>query len=202
MGSREMVKVPTPLKVVTIPLLLASLVGSLAIAQSPTYGVGRTPTAEELRQMDISIGPTGEELPPGSGTAIDGAQVYAQRACIGCHGAEGMGGLGGLAPALRSQRDADLPIWEKERILPLRSPHATTVWDYINRGMPLGLEGTLTPDEVYSLTAYLLFLNDLIPEDQVLDQESLPKVTMPIGDEYGKPHEFKLNSPRLEGYPY
>jgi cytochrome c len=122
-----------------------------------------------------------------------------QKACIGCHGAEGNGGLG---PVLRSQRDADLPVWEKERILPLRSPYATTVWDYINRGMPIGLEGTLTADEVYSLTAYLLYINDVIAEDEVLDAESLPKVSMPIGDEYGKPREFKLNSPRLEGYPY
>jgi len=199
MGSREMLEVSNPLKVVTISLLLGSLVGSLAIAQSPTYGVGRTPTEEELRRMDISIGPTGEELPPGSGTAKEGAQLFVQKACISCHGAEGNGGLG---PVLRSQRDADLPVWEKERILPLRSPYATTVWDYINRGMPVGLEGTLTADEVYALTAYLLFLNDVIPEDQVLDQQSLPQVSMPIGDDYGKPHEFKLNSPRLEGYPY
>jgi cytochrome c len=199
MGSRKMLEVSNPLKVVTIPLLLGSLVASAAMAQSPTYGVGRTPTAEELRRMDISIGPTGEELPPGSGTAKEGAQIFVQRACSSCHGAEG---VGGLAPALQSQRDADLPVWEKERILPLRSPYATTVWDYVNRGMPVGLEGTLTPDEVYSLTAYLLFLNNVISEDQVLDQQSLPEVSMPIGDEYGKPHEFKLNSPRLEGYPY
>jgi len=199
MGSRKMVNVPGLLRVVMIPLLLGSLVGSHAIAQSPTYGVGRTPTEEELRRMDISIGPTGEELPPGSGNARDGAQVYVQKACIGCHGAEG---IGGLAPALQSQQGADVAVWEKERILPLRSPYATTVWDFINRGMPLGLEGTLSADEVYSLTAYLLFLNDVIPEDQVLDQQSLPKVRMPIGDEFGKPHEFRLNSPRLEGYPY
>ena len=193
MGSRKM------LKDVAIPLLLGSLVGSAAIAQSPTYGVGRTPTAEEVGRMDISIGPTGEELPPGRGTAKEGAQVYVQKACVGCHGAAG---IGGLAPALQSQKGAEVPVWDKERILPLRSPYATTVWDFINRGMPLGLEGTLTPDEVYALTAYLLFLNDVIPEDQVLDQQSLPKVTMPIGDDYGKPHEFKLNSPRLRGYPY
>ena len=63
-------------------------------------------------------------------------------------------------------------------------------------------EGTLTADEVYSLTAYLLFLNKVIPEDEVLDQQSLPKVKMPIGDDYGKPHECKPNAPRLEGYPY
>jgi len=199
MGSREILKVPNSLKIVTLPLLLASLVGSAAIAQSPTYGVGRTPTAEELGRMDISIGPTGDELPAGSGTAKQGAQVYVQKACIGCHGAEG---VGGLAPALQSKQGADVPVWDKERILPLRSPYATTVWDFINRGMPLGLEGTLTPDEVYSLTAYLLFLNHVIPEDQVLDKQNLPTVKMPIGDEFGKPHEFKLNAPRLKGYPY
>jgi cytochrome c len=110
--------------------------------------------------------------------------------------------MGGLAPALQSKQGADVPVWKKERILPLRSPYATTVWDYINRGMPLGLEGTLAPNEVYSLTAYLLFLNHVIPEDQVLDKQSLPEVAMPIGDEFGKPHEFKLNAPRLKGYPY
>ena len=187
------------LKGVTISLLLGSLLGGPAIAQSPTYGVGRTPTAEEIRRMDISISPTGDELPPGRGTAKEGAQIYAQKACIGCHGAEG---VGGLAPILQSKKGADVPVWKKERILPLRAPQATIVWDFINRGMPLGLEGTLKPDEVYSLTAYLLFLNKVIPEDLVLDKQSLPKVRMPIGDEFGKPHHFKLNAPRLEGYPY
>jgi mono/diheme cytochrome c family protein len=187
------------LGVVAIPLLLGSLLASSAIAQSPTYGVGRTPTAEELRRMDISIGFAGEELPPGRGTAKEGAQLYMQKACVGCHG---VGGSGGLAPILVSKQSADVPVWKRERILPLRAPSATIVWDFINRGMPLGLEGTLKPDEVYSLTAYLLFLNKVIPEDQVLTKESLPKVKMPIGEAYGKPHEFKVNAPRLEGYPY
>ena len=190
------------LKIVTVAtgsLLLGSLLASSAFAQSPTYGVGRTPTAEELRRMDISIGPNGEELPPGRGSAKEGAQLYMQKACVGCHG---VGGTGGLAPILVSKQSADVPVWKRERILPLRAPNATIVWDYINRGMPLGQEGTLKPDEVYSLTAYLLFLNKVIPEDQVLNKENLPKVKMPIGDHYGKPHEFKLNAPRLEGYPY
>jgi cytochrome c len=197
MGSRKF-----PMKsicLVSIPLLLGSLLASPAIAQSPTYGVGRTPTAEELRRMDISIGFEGEELPPGRGNAKEGAQLYVQKACVGCHG---VAGIGGLAPILQSKQGPDVPVWKKERILPLRAPNATIVWDFINRGMPLGLEGTLTPNEVYSLTAYLLFLNKVIPEDQVLDKQNLPKVKMPIGDEYGKPHEFKVNKPRLEGYPY
>src|SRR4051795_9078876 len=182
------------LRLVTILLLL----GSPAFAQSPTYGVGRTPTAEELRRMDISIGPTGEELPPGRGTVKEGAQLFAQKACIACHGA---GSVGGLAPALISKKSGD-NVWKQDRVLPLRAPYATVVWDFINRGMPLGLEGTLKPDEVYSLTAYLLYLNKVIPEDEVLDKQTLPKVKMPIGDQFGKPHEFKLNAPRLEGYPY
>jgi S-disulfanyl-L-cysteine oxidoreductase SoxD len=183
------------LRLVTILLLL----GSPAFAQSPTYGVGRTPTAEEIRRMDISIGPTGEELPPGRGTAKEGAQVFEQKGCIACHGPAG---LGGMAPELQSKKGQDVPIWKRERILPLRSPFATTVWDYINRGMPAGNEGTLKPDEVYSLTAYLLFINKVISEDEVLDQQSLPKVEMPIGDDYGKLHVWKPNTPRLEGYPY
>ena len=193
MGSLKLVTVATG------SLLLGSLLASSAFAQSPTYGVGRTPTAEELRRMDISIGPNGEELPPGRGSAKEGAQLYMQKACVGCHG---VGGTGGLAPILVSKQSADVPVWKRERILPLRAPNATIVWDYINRGMPLGQEGTLKPDEVYSLTAYLLFLNKVIPEDQVLNKENLPKVKMPIGEHYGKPHEFKLNAPRLEGYPY
>ena len=199
MDLRKRLEVRTPLKIVTIPLLLASLLGNAAIAQSPTYGVGRTPTAEELGRMDIAIGPTGEELPPGTGTAKEGAQLYLTKGCIGCHGAEG---LGGLAPALQSKQGADVNVWKKERILPLRAPYATVVWDFIHRGMPLGLEGTLTPDEVYSLTAYLLFLNHVIPEGQALDKQNLPTIKMPIGDEFGKPTEFKLNAPRLKGYPY
>ena len=71
--------------------------GSPAFAQSPTYGVGRTPTAEEIRRMDISIGPTGEELPPGRGTAKEGAQLFEQKGCIGCHGPAGLGGTGARA---------------------------------------------------------------------------------------------------------
>ena len=102
---------------------------------------------------------------------------------------------------MQSKQSADVPVWKKERILPLRAPHATIVWDFINRGMPLGLEGTLTPNEVYSLTAYLLFINKVIPEDQVLDKQSLPKVKMPIGDKYAPLPEWKPSTPRLKGYP-
>src|SRR5689334_17420105 len=183
------------LRLGTLLLLLATP----AFAQSPTYGVGRTPTAEAISTLDISIGPNGEALPPSRGTAKEAAQVFEKQGCGVCHGEAG---VGGLAPALKSKRGDDLPVWNRERILPLRAPFATTVWDFINRGMPLGREGTLTADEVYALTAYLLFVNKVIPEETVLDQESLPKVKMPIGDEYGRLPDWKPGTRRLEGYPY
>ena len=78
--------------------------GVSALAQGPTYGVGRTPTAEEIRALDISIGPTGEELPPGHGTAKEGAQVYRAKGCAGCHGAAGIGGIGAHSEKQRSRR--------------------------------------------------------------------------------------------------
>ena len=183
------------LRVLTCVLLL----GGSALAQSsPKYGVGSTPSAEEIRAWDISVGPTGTELPPGRGTAKEGAKVYA-RGCAGCHGATG---TGGRAPVLKGTAAPNVDTWKRGRILPIRSPFATTVWDYINRAMPLNREGTLTADEVYALTAFLLYINDVIPEDELLDAQSLPKVKMPIGDRFASLPEWKPKTRRLQGYPY
>jgi cytochrome c len=182
-----------------LPVALALLLGAPVLAQGPTYGIGRTPTAEEIRARDISIGPHGEELPEGKGSAKEGALVYRAKGCAGCHGATG---IGGSAPILKSRNPDNPNVWARGRILPLRAPFATIVWDYINRGMPLNREGTLTPDEVYALTAFLLNINGVIPEDQVLDRESLPKVKMPLGDQYAALPDWKPRTPRLKGYPY
>ena len=174
---------------------IALLLGSPAFAQSPTYGVGRAPTAEEIRALDISIGPTGEELPEGHGTAREGAILFQQKGCVACHGKAGMGGL---APALQSNKGPDVPIWERGRgasgwmILPLTAPFATTVWDFIHRGMPLGNEGTLSADEVYALTAYILALNKLIGENDTMDATTLPKVKMPNRDNFIMPYPDRL----------
>jgi cytochrome c len=183
------------LRVLTFVLLL----GSTAFAQSPsTFGIGRTPTAEELRASDISVGETGAELPPGRGTSPEGAKIFAQK-CAACHGKTG---IEGTAPILKSKDAANPDLWARGRILPLRAPFATTVWDYINRAMPLNREGTLTADEVYSLTAFLLSINNVIPEDQVLDAQSLPKVKMPIGGNYAGLPDWKPKTARLKGYPH
>ena len=176
------------------------LLSASVLAQGPTFGIGRTPTADEIRARDLTISRTGEELPAGRGTAKEGAQIYRTK-CQACHGADG---AGGAAPILKSKQGPETDTWQRGRILPVRAPYATMVWDYINRGMPLNREGTLTPDEVYSLTAYLLAINQVIPEDLVMDRESLPKVKMPLGpDEYALvPDNWKPKTRRLPGYPF
>jgi len=182
-----------------LPLIL--LFGAAADAQSPTYGVGRTPTDAEILAWDIAISPTGEELPVGSGTADEGSELYLEKGCAGCHGTTG---AGGLAPRL-VKRDVGVleDPWQYGRILPIRSPYATSVWDFINRGMPLGAEGTLTPDEVYSITAYLFFLNDVIDDDlMVLDEKTLPAIQMPNRDNWAQVPDWFPGQPRLQGYPY
>ncbi|MEX1258288.1 MAG: cytochrome c [Gemmatimonadota bacterium] len=179
-------------------LALLLLAPGVAFAQSPTYGVGRTPTPEEIRAWDIAISPTGEELPPGSGTAVQGAVVYQQK-CAACHGAQG---TGGIAPRLVKPDRAVGNPWDYGRILPIRSPYSSLVWDYVNRGMPLGQEETLTADEVYGLTALLLYWNDLVAEEEVMDAESLPRVAMPNEDNWAPLPDWQPGQPRLPDYPY
>jgi S-disulfanyl-L-cysteine oxidoreductase SoxD len=156
--------------------LLSGVVCVAALAQMPTYKVGRTPSAEEIGAWDTRIGPEGKELPPGSGTAKEGAKVWAQR-CTKCHGVDGKyqwplrahPPSGGKAPVLAGE----------EGVIEGRQ-FATTIWDYINRAMPLGQEaGSLSADEVYAATAYLLHLDGIIKENDVMDAKSLPKVRMP-----------------------
>lgn len=182
--------------------LAAALVlagASSVAAQSPNFGLGRTPTPEEVQAWDISISPTGMELPEGSGTVEEGALAYRRR-CARCHGAEG---IDGDAPRLvKRDRGPDAHPWDLGRILPIRAPYATVVWDYINRGMPLNREGTLTADEVYALTALLLYWNDVIGEDDVMDRESLPLVEMPNRDAWAELPDWEPGQPRWPGYPY
>src|SRR5258708_35157789 len=93
-----------PLRVLLMASASAWLMGVSARARGPSYGVGRTPPAEEIRALDISIGPTGEDLPPGQGTAKEGAQLYRSKGCAGCHGAAG---TGGAAPHVKNDEPED-----------------------------------------------------------------------------------------------
>ncbi len=187
-------------------LLLIAIfaLGHMAYAQS-NYGLGRTASAGEVRAWDITVGPEGKELPPGRGTAKQGEQLFVQKGCFACHGQTGSNGP---APTLiksdgktKSAFPCLAPCVNDSNVMALHSPYATTLWDYIRRGMPLNKEGTLTPDEVYSLTAFLLYKNGVIPEDQVLDRETLPKVKMPNRNGFVLPPEWKHGTPRLANYP-
>jgi len=182
-----------------VPIVVLLLWGGTALAQS-TYGIGSTPTEEEILTMDIDISPTGEGLPPGRGNAKEGAQLYMQKGCAGCHG---LNLTDGLAPRLlRDAKGSDDNPWDYGKILPIRSPYAGTVWDFINRAMPLGAEGSLSANEVYSLVSFLLFKNELIKEDEVMDAQSLPKVKMPNVESWAPLPDYKPGMDRLEGYPY
>ena len=186
-------------------LLMILGLSQISKAQSPTYGVGRAPTPEEVSKWDITIGPDGQALPPGHGTAVEGAGVFVRRACFGCHGETGSGGP---APTLirsdgktKSQNPCLPPCVNDSNLMAFHSPYATTIWDYINRAMPLTKEGTLKPNEVYALTAFILYKNGIIKEDEVMDEHSLPKVQMPNRDHFVLAPEWKHGAPRLEGYP-
>lgn len=148
-----------------------------ALAQAPDYpNIGRAPTPEEIQAWDISIGQSGKELPPGKGTAKEGAAIYAKR-CAACHGADLQGGVA-AAPRLQGGQGT-LTSNAVKRSIGSYWPFPTTIWDYINRAMPPTQRGSLTPDDVYALTAFLLFKNDIIKETDVMDAASLPKVHMP-----------------------
>ena len=154
-----------------------------ALAQTPTYNRGRAASAEEIRAWDISIDPEGKGLPPGRGTAQEGAAIYARR-CAVCHGPTGAEG----EPPAKGRRTAPVLVGGKGTLNtpnPVRTigsfwPVATPIWDYINRAMPLFEEGSLQPAELYALTAFLLYRNGIIQESDVMDAQSLPKVQMPF----------------------
>jgi cytochrome c len=191
-------------KLLLVTTILA--MAQTAWAQAPDYGVGRTPTPEEIRSWDIAISPTGKELPPGQGTAKEGAVLYVSKGCSGCHGATGSEGP---APTLISRKGTHTdsakpclaPCVNDSNAMAIHSPFATTIWDYIHRGMPLGKEGSLRPSEVYALTAFLLYKNGVIKEDEVMNAQTLPKVKMPNRNGFALPPEWKHGEPRLQGYP-
>jgi len=151
------------------------------------FGVGSAATTAQLAAWNSDIGPEGAELPDGRGNARDGARIYAQQ-CAACHGAEGQG-LEPLYPLLISRdprgegfdfaSDPTVP-----RSIGNYWPHATTLYDYIRRAMPLYTPGSLTADETYAVVAYLLAANDVISDSASLDAAALRAVQMPARDKF------------------
>jgi cytochrome c len=148
-----------------------------AVAQSPLLGVGRPPTADELKRLDTDVTPDGAGLPPGQGTAAEGRELYIAR-CASCHGSTGKEGPNDVLVGGQGSLAASRPL----KTVGSFWPYATTLWDYINRAMPYERPGTLTPNEVYAATAYVLHLNGLVGERDILSRTTLPQVRMPNRD--------------------
>ena len=158
---------------ITLGVLCA---GFFAEAEEPSriFGLGRPAVESEIKAWNIDVSPSGEGLPPGSGSVQQGAQVYAVK-CSSCHGPTAVEGpmdrLVGGKGTLATQQ----PI----KTVGSYWPYATTLYDYIHRAMPFNAPQSLTSDEVYAVAAWLLHQNGILPEDAVLDARSLAAIQMP-----------------------
>jgi cytochrome c len=163
-----------------LALSLAIVCGSgSAVAQSP--GLGKPISEADVKAWDITIMPDGAGLPPGSGTAVQGVKVFVEK-CAACHGDNAKGGPGYPAPMF-----GNTPLTngiETPKTIGNFIGYPTIVFDFVRRAMPFNQPRTLTSDEVYAVTAYLLSLNKVIGDEDVMNAETLPKVKMPNRDNF------------------
>jgi mono/diheme cytochrome c family protein len=159
-----------------------------ALAQSP--GLGKPLTEADIKQWDIAVLPDGTNLPPGSGTPAKGAKIFAEK-CSACHGDAAKGGIAPFYPGLVGGQPLTNGI-ETPKTIANYYAYATTIFDYTRRAMPFNMPRSLTDDEVYSLTAYILALNNFIGQDDVMDANTLPKVKMPNRDNFIMPYPDRL----------
>jgi S-disulfanyl-L-cysteine oxidoreductase SoxD len=160
-----------------LPTIFVLLLVATA-ARADESNLGQPVSPQEFAAWDISIGPDGAGLPPGSGTPRQGERVYVAK-CVGCHGEKGagkpndqlVGGIGSLA-------GDQLPV----KTVGSFWPYATTLFDYVRRAMPLNAPKSLSNDEVYAVAAYILALNGVIGVDATMNAETLPLVKMPNRD--------------------
>jgi len=157
-----------------------SLAIALGVATEWAYGraegpqLGRTLSPQEIDSIGINVFPDGSGLPPGGGTAAQGQAVYEGK-CASCHGPKGLGGSAEELAGGQHSLTSDAP----DKTVGIYWPYATTIFDFVRRSMPLDAPRSLSDDEVYAVTAYLLFLNGIIDRDREMNAQSLPKLEMP-----------------------
>jgi cytochrome c len=167
----------TPERAIFAASLLLAMTAGASLAETPDLGKPIDEAA--IAAWDISILPDGTGLPKGSGTPAQGALVYAEK-CVACHGDNGKGGLAG---ALVSDREL-AGISAAQKTIRNFWPYSTTIFDFIRRAMPFQMPRSLTDDEVYALTAYILAENKLIGGNDMMNAQTLPKVKMPNRDNF------------------
>lgn len=154
--------------------LLITVGAGLLVSAVESQELGRIPTAAEVRLWDIDVRPDGTGLPDGSGTVAHGKEVFGQY-CAACHGPNGEGALFDRLVGGPGTLTSDKPI----KTVGSFWPYATTLFDYIHRAMPYNAPGTLSVDDTYAVSAFILNLNGILPANGKLDRQSLPKAKMP-----------------------
>lgn len=151
-----------------------------------SFGLGRPAAADEIAAWDTDVRPDGTGLPPGRGSVTEGEAIYRQR-CAACHGATGIEGPNDRLVGREPSDSFPFGVSQAHRARQTIGsywPYATTVYDYVHRAMPQNAPGSLSANEVYAVTAYLLHLNGLVPRDAVMDATTLPAVIMPARDRF------------------
>lgn len=158
------------------------------------FGFGRPASSEEIARWDVDVGPDGNGLPPGEGSVQEGAEVY-ERACARCHGPTGTEGPYDVL--VRPEPRDSFPFGRRPELTSTIGnywPYATTVFDYVRRTMPFDDPGSLDDDEVYAVTAWLLWRNELVDEDAVMNAETLPAVEMPAKEHFVPSEDVNLQA--------
>lgn len=148
---------------------------------------GRPATRDEIALWNIDVRPDGTGLPPGSGTAARGQQVFEEN-CVACHGERGQGGIADRLTGGQGTLASDHPV----KTVGSYWPYATSLFDYVRRAMPYPAPQTLSDDDYYAAVAYILNLNGIVASDTVLDRTSLPAIKMPNRNGFWPDPEFKL----------
>jgi cytochrome c len=161
-----------------LPLLFILPVLATAAPEGPK--LGRPATPEEIRAAAIHVFPDGSGLPPGQGTAVEGKAIY-DALCASCHGPKGTGGSAGELAG-----GSSLTGPHPDKTIGTYWPYATTIFDFVRRSMPLNAPRSLSDDQVYAVTAYLLHINGIVGEQAEMNAKSLPEVKMPNRDGFVK----------------
>ena len=175
-------------RIVAAPVLAFVFAAGTALAQDS--GLGKPLTESDIKQWDITVLPDGSNLPSGSGMPAQGAKIFAEK-CSACHGEAGKGGVAPYFPALVGGQPLTNGI-DTVKTIANYYAYATTIFDYTRRAMPYNMPRSLTDDEVYSLTAYILALNKLIGDNDVIDAKTLTQVKMPNRDNFIMPYPDRL----------
>ena len=162
---------------ILISVLIAVGINPACAEPKQGPGLGHTVSPEEIAKWDISVFPDGDGLPKGEGSVQDGEAIYKNK-CITCHGENGLGSTADQLAGAQMGLTSDYP----EKTIGTYWPYATTIFDVVRRSMPMAKPGSLSDSEVYAVTAYLLYLNNIISKDDIMNASTLSKVKMPNED--------------------